>query len=745
MTRRNSRKLKRGGAAPKNTNIISEGFVMLKIRIFEMMKGYSQDEKEALAKIAESLRKKAYTNDEVVAFFKDQLNRIISEKIKKEDRVPTIKSAANAMPDKNDDDGLNTNTTNYGKPSLIGPHGKVSNLGIGLTNKQILNIETRKNQKKWPKNKNVPGSSSSEEKNSLESGVKPKEVNSNEEWDAARNGPKPNYLENDGEYHAPGRGSETQENNNALKKPLGDAGDVEEEERFLHPPGNNKRYLDNDGKYNPPGRGSELGETNNNALKKPLGDAGDVEEEERLLHPPGNDKRYLENDGEYNPPGRGSELGETNNNAFKKPLGDAGDVEEEERLLHPPGNNKRYLDNDGEYQAPLPGSETPIKEKNNKNFGPPLGNAGDVNNEKRNLQRWKKVHAERAAASPDGNVEQPFGIIGNLNEEPEKQGMEEGTDCEIDPIDFATQHNIGRNFLSLYGTYCMDNDEKTEIVHNPVGFLLNLSDSKLHTKAEGALYLLLTEFAKQFNDILTSGKYTDDDSKLIQIIALRELIVRVIIHSTANFALACNDNKANDMILKNKFNGTLSADAVKTHYFPEAKDTCEVLKTNIWSLFTEDTVNAFVSKFGIKKIELEVLENRAYSSVLEGFLLQEQTILSKDMSSELFTIFTSSRTEAVLELLKDPIKGLAKDASEILWLDILYSTSIAPVRFTRLGELVEYINNKFNSGTVAPPVDPLSEESSTDDSSANVHNIPPPFTQKNINKVEKFYEGNNKI
>ena len=318
--------------------------------------------------------------------------------------------------------------------------------------------------------------------------------------------------------------------------------------------------------------------------------------------------------------------------------------------------------------------------------------------------------------------------------------MEDGNDCEIDPVDFATQHNIGRNFLSLYGTYCMDNDKQTEIVHNPVGFLLNLSDSKLHTKAEGALYLLLTEFAKQFNDILTSTKYTDDDSKLIQIIALRELIVRVIIHSTANFALACNDNKANDMILKNEFNGTLSADAVKTHYFPEAKDTCDVLKTNIWSLFTEDTVNAFVSKFGIKKIELEVLENRAYSSVLEGFLLQEQTILSKDISSELLKMFTSARSETVLEHFKDPIKGLATDTSQLLWLDILYSTSIAPVRFTRLEELAQYINTKFNNGAPTPPVDPLSEESS-----ANVGNIPPPFTENNTRMAEEFYEGNDEL
>ena len=640
MTRRHSRKIKRGGAKPDT--IVPSGFVELKIRIFELMKGYTTEEREEIAKIAEGLRKKGYTNNEVVEFFKEQNDRIKKDGTKPKDRVPTIKAAADAMPDKNEnDDGLNANNTNYGKPSLIGPHGKVSNLGIGLTNKQILNIETRKNQSKWPKNKNVPGSSSSEEKNSLESGVKPKEVNSNEEWNAARNGPKPNYLDNDGEYRAPGRGSE---------------------------------------------------------------------------------------------------LGETNNNALKKPLGNAGDVEEEERLLHPPGNNKRFLDNDGEYQAPLPGSETPIKEKDNKNFGPPLGNAGDVNNEKRNLQRWKKVHAERAAASPDGNVEQPFGIIGNLNEEPEKQGMEEGTDCEIDPVDFATQHNIGSNFLSLYGTYCMDNDEQTEIVHNPVGFLLNLSDSKLHSKAEGALYLLLTEFAKQFNDILTSTKYTDDDSKLIQIIALRELIVRVIIHSTANFALACNDNKANDMILKNEFNGTLSADAVKTHYFPEAKDVCEVLKTNIWVLFTEEAVNAFVSKFGIKKIELEVLENRAYSSVLEAFLLQEQTILSKDISSELLKMFTSARSETVLEHFKDPIKDLATDTSQLLWLDILYSTSIAPVRFTRLEELAQYINTKFNNGAPTPPVDPLSEESS-----ANVRNIPPPFTENNARRSEEFYEGNDEI
>jgi hypothetical protein len=688
MTRRHSRKIRRGGA--KVDKVVPPGFVALKIRIFELMKGYTEEEREAISKIAEGLRKKGYTNDEVVTFFKEQNKKIEEDSIKPKDRVPTIKAAADAMPDKNEDsEGLNANDTDYGKPSLIGPHGKVSNLGIGLTNKQILNIETRKTQSKWPKNKNVPGASSSEEKNSLESGVSPKEVNSNEEWNAARNGPKPNYLENDGEYHAPGRGSEGEENNNALKKPLGNAGDVEEEERFLHPPGNDKRFLDNDGEYRAPGRGSE---------------------------------------------------GQENNNALKKPLGDAGDVEEEERFLHPPGNDKRFLDNDGEYQAPLPGSETPIKEKDNRNFGPPLGNAGDVNNEKRNLQRWKKVHGERAAASSNENVEQPFGVIGNLNEEPETQDQEpkkEETDCEIDPIDFATQHNIGRNFLSLYGTYCMDNDEQTEIVYNPVGFLLNLSDSKLHSKAEGALYLLLTEFTKQFNDILTSTKYADDDSKLIQIIGLREIIVRTIIHSTANFALACNETKANDMILKNDFNGTLSADAVKTHYFPEAKDACDVLKTNIWSLFTEDAVNAFVSKFGIKKIELEVLENRAYSSVLEGFLLQEQVILSKDVSSELLQIFTSARSEAVLEHFKDPIKGLATDATQLLWLDILYSSSIAPVRFTRLEELAQYINSKFNSA-VAPPVDPLSEESST-----NVHNIVPPFTQNNEKKAERFLASNN--
>ena len=366
--------------------------------------------------------------------------------------------------------------------------------------------------------------------------------------------------------------------------------------------------------------------------------------------------------------------------------------------------------------------------------GPRKGNFGPMHNVPGNSSSGEKNSLESGVnpKSPDSNNEWNAARNGPRS------------DCEFEPIDFIQQkqNKVAKNFLALYGTYCIDNEKQTEIVYNPVGFLLNLSDSKLHTKAEGAMYLLLTEFAKQFNDILTSTKYTDDDSKLIQIIALREIIVRTIIHSTANFAVACNETTPNDMILKNEFNGTLSADAVKAHYFSEAKDACDVLKRYIWPLFTEDAVNAFVSKLGIKKIEVEVLENRAYSSVLEAFLLQEQTILSNDVSSELLQIFTSARSQAVLEHFKDPIKGLATDASQLLWPDILYSTSIAPVRFTRLEELAQYINTKFN-GTVTPPVDPLS--SLLGMGKPNVRNIAPPFTENNARRAEEFYEGNDEI
>ena len=42
--------------------------------------------------------------------------------------------------------------------------------------------------------------------------------------------------------------------------------------------------------------------------------------------------------------------------------------------------------------------------------------------------------------------------------------------------------------------------------------------------------------------------------------------------------------------------------------------------------------------------------------------------------------------------------------------------------------------------TPTPPVDPLSEESS-----ANVHNIPPPFTENNARRAEELYEGNDEL
>jgi len=687
MTRRHSRKIRRGGA--KADRVVPNGFVALKIRIFELMKGYTAEEREEIAKIAEGLRKKGYTNDEVVIFFKDQNKKIEDDKIKPKDRVPTIKAAADAMPDKNEnDDGLNANNTNYGKPSVIGKHGKVSNLGIGLTNKQIINMETRKNQKKWLKNKNVPGSSSSEEKNSLESGFEPQGAESNEDWDAVRNGPrKGNFgtLKN-----VPGKNSSGE--TNSLESGV-DPKEVNSNEDW-NAVRNGPRKGNFGPMHNVPGKNSS-GETN--SLES------------------GFEPKEVNSNEDWNAVRNGPRKGNFG-----------------------PMHNVPGASSSGEKNSLESGFEPQGAESNEDwdavRNGPRKGNFGPMHNVPGNSSSGEKNSLESGVnpKSPDSNNEWNAARNGPRS------------DCEFEPIDFIQQkqNKVAKNFLALYGTYCIDNDKQTEIVYNPVGFLLHLSDSKLHTKGEGAMYLLLTEFAKQFNDILTSTKYTDDDSKLIQIIALREIIVRTIIHSTANFAVACNETTPNDMILKNEFNGTLSADAVKAHYFPETKDACDVLKRYIWPLFTDDAVNTFVGKLGIKKIEVEVLENRAYSSVLESFLLQEQTILSKDVSSELLQIFTSARSQAVLEHFKDPIKDLATDASQLLWPDILYSTSIAPVRFTRLEELAQYINTKFN-GTVAPPVDPLS--SLLGMGKPNVRNIAPPFTENNARRAEELYEGNDEI
>ena len=289
------------------------------------------------------------------------------------------------------------------------------------------------------------------------------------------------------------------------------------------------------------------------------------------------------------------------------------------------------------------------------------------------------------------------------NTESERDNADTNED-RLSAEEFAKQHGIGANFLNLYGIFRLKGNNNTTIT-NPVGFLLNLPNFTLYNKAEGALYLLLDEFAKRFKQILSSKD--SDDKKIIFIISLREMIIRTLIHTITYYGWLCGSGGESDAldpviekILSKK--DRISPEEVKEFYFDKDQETFEIIEKYIWSTFKNDTIEK-VAKDMFNTVTkptllLEIIEHHAYSLTLESFIAKEYFILEEDISPDLYKIFSSKREEEVLRFFKDLVQKGAPSAKELRLIDVLYSASISPVRFTRLNELAEFVDKQLGYG-----------------------------------------------
>ena len=361
------------------------------------------------------------------------------------------------------------------------------------------------------------------------------------------------------------------------------------------------------------------------------------------------------------------------------------------------------------------------------NFGGPIGLFGN-NSEEEEVPATEPEAAtkeeevlattEEAPATEDKEADKSNGsltmISTNTHNNNNTKSTVSNTESERDNADtnedrlsaeeFAKQHGIGANFLNLYGIFRLKGNNNTTIT-NPVGFLLNLPNFTLYNKAEGALYLLLDEFAKRFKQILSSKD--SDDKKIIFIISLREMIIRTLIHTITYYGWLCGSGGESDAldpviekILSKK--DRISPEEVKEFYFDKDQETFEIIEKYIWSTFKNDTIEK-VAKDMFNTVTkptllLEIIEHHAYSLTLESFIAKEYFILEEDISPDLYKIFSSKREEEVLRFFKDLVQKGAPSAKELRLIDVLYSASISPVRFTRLNELAEFVDKQLGYG-----------------------------------------------
>jgi hypothetical protein len=282
-------------------------------------------------------------------------------------------------------------------------------------------------------------------------------------------------------------------------------------------------------------------------------------------------------------------------------------------------------------------------------------------------------------------------------------------------------------------------------LYNPSGFLLKfheLSTIQLNNKAEAAIYIYLLNYKDTFNAILEST--ISNDKKIRKIIILRETTVRVLIHCFAYYALLCSDTN-NDMVKQNEFSNSTDnfspntdntikpkpkTDTIISHYFsgetPEA-----IIKAHITSLFSIENIEKLSMDLfsrlshGKEYMRLEILEQNAYSTVLQSFIEIEDEIINSDISNTLLKIYIDEENSDVLKYFKAELKEGLKDkkAEDVLYNDILYSITISPVRFTSLRELAKKIISDIGNKTdddLKPengdnPPSPTDEQSCEDD------------------------------
>jgi hypothetical protein len=289
----------------------------------------------------------------------------------------------------------------------------------------------------------------------------------------------------------------------------------------------------------------------------------------------------------------------------------------------------------------------------------------------------------------------------------------------IDADDFKTQTHLGANFLSLYGCFMLEGYD-TKLC-NPSGLLLKfheLSTIQLNNKAEAAIYIYLLNYKDTFNAILEST--ISNDKKIRKIIILRETTVRVLIHCFAYYALLCSDTN-NDMVKQNEFSNSTDnfspntdntikpkakTDTIISHYFyGETPDA--IIKAHITSLFSIENIEKLAMDLfsrlshGKEYMRLQILEQNAYSTVLQTFIEIEEELINSDISDTLLKIYMDEENSEVLKYFKaELIEGLKdKKAEDVLYNDILYSITISPVRFTSLHELAKKIISDIGNKT----------------------------------------------
>jgi hypothetical protein len=267
---------------------------------------------------------------------------------------------------------------------------------------------------------------------------------------------------------------------------------------------------------------------------------------------------------------------------------------------------------------------------------------------------------------------------------------EEEEENLIQSSDFADGKGLGPSFLTLIGPWKLENEETDTFIFCPFWTIHRAANKKIGNKAEGLVFLLLQEYAKQVTQIIASDK--DDDKKLIQIIALRQFTTRTIVHFCAYCGLLCNDSTADTTyVVQNPITG----DDVLSYYF-DNHDIKDTIKTCIFTTLTMEYIELMSKIWWKIPIQLiDIYENNAMNIVLTSLINAERLILDDTVVQKLYDIFKSERKDEVLRFFKDPIQKEATDANTLLGIDVIYSSSISPVRFVNLIELSDYIEKTY--------------------------------------------------
>ena len=144
---------------------------------------------------------------------------------------------------------------------------------------------------------------------------------------------------------------------------------------------------------------------------------------------------------------------------------------------------------------------------------------------------------------------------------------------------------------------------------------------------------------------------------------------------------------------------SITGDDVLSYYF-DNYDIKETIKICIFTTLTKNFIELISTIWWKIPIHLmDITENVAVNTVLTALIAAERKLLNDDTVQKLYNIFKSERKEEVLRFFKDPIQKETTDANSLLTLDIIYSSSISPVRFVNLIELSEYIEKTYFPST----------------------------------------------